>query len=215
MFLYEIIMLICIVAFDIGTKYWAVSALEVSNHYSNKVIEIIPKVLSLQYNENTGASFGIFQGKTQILTIFTAIALAALFVFLLLNKNESKFLRVILTLILAGGLGNLYDRIVFGYVRDFLNFEFIDFPVFNVADSAISVSTVLLLVYALFFIKKSPSAEKASEKDALALKRAQYLLEETRAVTKAEAGLDNKPEVLITPKDGFESQTEQPSKKTK
>lgn len=170
MFLYELLILLAVVGMDIGSKYWVCDALGVVNHAQTVPdITVIKNVLSFSYGENTGASWGLFQGKTTALTVVTAIGMALLFIYLLFNKKESKFLRVCLVMILAGGLGNLYDRIVFGYVRDFIEFEFISFPTFNVADSFLTVATVLVVVYAIFFLPKEiMKAQKAkAEADAI------------------------------------------------
>ena len=83
------------------------------------------------------------------------MGLAILVFYLIFNKKENKVFRTLLVLILAGGLGNLYDRIVFGYVRDFIVFDFWpNFATFNVADSFLTVATILFAIYAIFFMPK-------------------------------------------------------------
>lgn len=155
MFLYEIIILAVIIALDLTSKYWIVNALGVTEHIQTKNdITFIKNFISFSYGENTGASFGIFKGKTTALIIVTAIALVVLIVYMFLNKKDNKFMRVCFIMILGGGLGNLFDRIFIGYVRDFIRFDFIKFPVFNIADSFITIGTIMLCIYVMFFSSK-------------------------------------------------------------
>ncbi len=122
----------------------------------------------LTHVENTGVAFGIQAGNTTFLTIFSTIA-AAVLVFLLV-RSPAKFPRLVqvaLALILGGALGNLLDRLFFGHVTDFLDFDFPDFimqrwPVFNVADSAVTIGVTLWCVYLVFYAKPRASADKLS-----------------------------------------------------
>lgn len=161
MFWYEILIVIAVLALDLGSKYGIVKALGVEHLANgdfvqhNDDIEFIRNFISFSYTENTGATFGSFKGKTAALIAFTAVGLAILVFYLCFNKKENKFFRTLLVLILAGGLGNLYDRIVFGYVRDFIDFDFWPtFATFNVADSFLTVSTILFAIYAIFFMPR-------------------------------------------------------------
>ncbi len=161
MFWYEILIVIAVLALDLGSKYGIVQALGIGHAPNGDVIqkngdiEFIRNFISFSYSENTGATFGSFTGKTGALIAFTAVGLSILLFYLIFNKKENKFFRVLLVLILAGGLGNLYDRIVFGYVRDFINFDFWpNFATFNVADSFLTVATILFAIYAIFFMPK-------------------------------------------------------------
>lgn len=175
MFWYELLLVALVLALDLGSKYGIVAALKVEDGIqTGDDITFIKNFISFGYSENTGASWGSFQGKTGALTAITAVGLALLVVYLIFNKKESKFLRTCLVLILAGGLGNLYDRIVFGYVRDFIVFDFMNFPVFNVADSFLTVATILVVIYALFFMPKQIMAEQRKKKEEDALMPAAY-----------------------------------------
>lgn len=108
--------------------------------------EVIGDVFSLTYVENRGAAFGILQGQTQLLAIVTGAVLVALVVFLLSGRMRGMALWA-LTLIFAGGAGNLIDRIYRGYVVDYLDFSALfGFPVFNFADCCVVVGTFLLLL---------------------------------------------------------------------
>ncbi len=176
MFWYEILIIIAVLALDLGSKYGIVNVLGIQHVDGEFVqtkgdIEFIKNFISFSYTENTGATFGSFKGKTELLTAITAIGMVLLIIFLFFNKKENKFFRTCLVLILAGGLGNLYDRIVFGYVRDFIVFDFWpSFATFNVADSFLTVSTILVVIYAVFFMPKK--VMEAQEKKELADKTA-------------------------------------------
>lgn len=135
------------------TKYWARSALQ-----GNEKKIVIPKLLSFTYLENTGAIWGIFRDKTIFLIITTVLAFILILYFYFKVPMEKRYLpiRLIFVFVAAGALGNIIDRIAFGYVTDFIQFEFIDFPVFNVADIYISVSAFFILILALCFYKDEP-----------------------------------------------------------
>ena len=110
--------------------------------------------LSLSFTPNDAALWGIGNGNPWAVRLL--IALTSVFLFLLMfftirtRKKLPTLSRVILGLLVGGSVGNLYDRIAFGYVRDMIKTEFMDFPVFNIADSAICVAIALLIFEALF-----------------------------------------------------------------
>lgn len=122
--------------------------------------EVISGFFSLTYVENRGAAFGILQGRTQLLAIVTGIVLVALMVFLLVGKMGNLALWAV-TLILAGGTGNLIDRIYRGYVVDYLDFSALfGFPVFNFADCCVVVGTFLLLLSILLHDRTQAKAKQ-------------------------------------------------------
>lgn len=123
-------------------------------------------VLRLVAVENTGASFGIFSDATKALTIISVVVVVVLFVLMLVTvKERNGWLRAALILMIAGGIGNLVDRFVFGYVRDWIYFELIDFAVFNLADSGLTVGCVLLIIYVIFCYRPGDSKKKSLQKD--------------------------------------------------
>ena len=132
-------------------KSVAVSALG-----GGKRIPLIPGVLEFYYIQNRGAAFGIFQDGTFILGMISAIALCALIFVYLRIPDGKKYLplRLVLIFIAAGAAGNLYDRITLQYVRDFIYFSLIDFPVFNVADIYVTCSVFILAFLILFYYKE-------------------------------------------------------------
>lgn len=109
-------------------------------------IVAIEGVFRFRYIENTGAAFGMFSSSTLALSIATAVVLLVLIYVIFFAKPLSRFTRISLAIIVAGGLGNLYDRIVYGFVVDFIEPLFIDFAIFNFADICINVGCVLLLL---------------------------------------------------------------------
>ncbi|MCL2086011.1 MAG: signal peptidase II [Oscillospiraceae bacterium] len=119
------------------------------------------EVLNFTYVENTGAAFGIFQGQ-QLLLIAISCAFVIVLLGLLFNKSEKTKLTIwSIALVVAGGTGNLIDRVISGYVVDFIDFKIINFPVFNLADICAVVGATLMLC-ALFFQKK-PIAEQTDD----------------------------------------------------
>jgi signal peptidase II len=146
----HLILFIILAAVDQGVKLW------VRNTLMNKdPLIFIPDVFSLQYHENTGAVWGIMSGKVQFLSIFTFIILIFIVFLYLKIPQDKKYhpLRLITVFILAGAAGNLIDRIFLGHVVDFIYFELINFPLFNVADSYLTVSCVILFLLAIFYYK--------------------------------------------------------------
>ena len=124
----------------------------------------IDRFLQFTYVENTGAAFGFFSRQTELLSVFTGIVIAAGLIFLLSGKLKSKFAHVAVLMILAGGLGNLIDRVVRGFVVDYIEPLFINFAVFNFADMLVCVGAALLIGYLIFDMirdaRKDPLADK-------------------------------------------------------
>ncbi len=120
-------------------------------------------VLELTYVENYGIAWGMLQNKQWIVTITTSIML--LFVLFALIKRwfaHSRLATTGLLLVFSGGVGNLIDRIVNGYVVDFIHYyKWFDFPVFNFADCCVSIGAVLILIYAFFFSEAKETPKEA------------------------------------------------------
>ncbi len=139
-------MALLIVALDQLVKLWSINVLEPMGKLS-----IIEGVFNLRYVENTGAAFSMLEGKTAFLIIVPAIACVAMIYLLLSRRIKSKVGTWAITFVLAGAVGNVIDRIVRGAVVDLFDFELINFPVFNVADIAVTVGAVLFFIYIIFF----------------------------------------------------------------
>ncbi|NLA77098.1 MAG: signal peptidase II [Clostridiales bacterium] len=116
------------------------------------VQQLLTGFLQLRYVENTGAVFGSFSGNTTLLSIVSAILLIAVVVYLAMGKVKSKFAFVCLVLVVAGGAGNLIDRVFRGFVIDYIEVLFVNFAVFNFADCLITVGAFLLIGYLIYDI---------------------------------------------------------------
>lgn len=153
MFLY-LILTIILVTIDQITKY-----LTVQNLALFEVKEIIPKFLSFTYIQNSGAAWSLLEGKMWFFYIITLIVVAFLLYYLYTEGRKDKILGVILSIILAGTLGNFIDRILFQYVVDMIKLEFINFPIFNVADMLLTIGVAVLLFYTIYEEKNPRPSE--------------------------------------------------------
>ena len=118
-------------------------------------VPVIKNIFRLTLVRNTGTAFGLLKNQTLFFIIISCIAISGLFVLLKKTKG-GLLLKTALSLIISGALGNLIDRIRFGYVIDFFDFRI--WPVFNVADSAITIGTILL-IFRLFLKTKTLSSK--------------------------------------------------------
>lgn len=144
-------MLILLVFIDQFTKYQAVYRLKENEDYI-----LIPNILRFHYLENKGAAWGMLQGHTWLfvlITVIVLIVLVATFIKLPITKRFIP-LKIALTFVAAGAIGNFIDRLLNQYVVDFIYFELIDFPIFNVADIYVCISAVFLLYLLIFFYKE-------------------------------------------------------------
>ncbi|MGN0374394.1 MAG: signal peptidase II [Butyrivibrio sp.] len=139
-----------LVAIDQITKILAVQNLK-----GQQPVDIIKGVLQLTYVPNTGAAWGLMSGMKVFFIILTSIlCIAIIFLFFITPmKKKYNVLRIILTVLGAGAVGNLIDRVMNGYVHDFIYFEIIDFPVFNVADICVTLSMFILIFLVIFKYK--------------------------------------------------------------
>lgn len=117
-------------------------------------VPLWPGVFHLSYHVNTGAAFSLLSGKTFILGLISLLVSIALGFYLYRNRSLSLLSRLGLTFILGGAIGNGIDRLFYGGVVDFFDFRLINFAVFNVADSFITVGVGLLLLGLLIFDKE-------------------------------------------------------------
>lgn len=139
-----------LVGVDQLTKYWAVIYLK-----DQPNIQIWPNVFELEYRENTGAAFSLFRDHVWLLSIVSAVILAAIVVTVVRIKLPNiRWVRIAALLIVAGGSGNLIDRVFRGYVVDFISVKLIDFPVFNVADCFVCIGAFVLLIYVIFIYRE-------------------------------------------------------------
>ena len=151
-----------VLLFDMLTKYILIPTLipQVGD-----VAPFIEGFINFVHVQNKGASWGILSGQMYFLIIISVLILVGiLWLYIKKINNETSKNNVLISItvgfLVGGCLGNLYDRIVFGYVRDFINFEFIDFPVFNIADCAITVGVILFVIYIILDYVKAIKTEK-------------------------------------------------------
>ena len=161
----------------------------VSKHYAAEYLlshggtyEAIKKVLTFRYSENSGAAFGMLDNARVFLCVFVGVVLFAVLIFMgyhiVKKKYKEKggiFLHVTLSMIVAGGLGNLIDRIAFGYVRDFIEYTIVytlfkkDFAICNLADVFLTIGVIMLigyLIYAMMQDSKKEGEAAPAEDDA-------------------------------------------------
>lgn len=115
----------------------------------------IPHIADFVFVKNTGAAFSILSGKVSLLSVVSILFCVAVIVYFVWKRPKSPLLCTSLAMIFSGALGNAIDRTVYGYVVDFINVSFMNFPVFNIADIAITVGAGLIVVYEVFFDKNN------------------------------------------------------------
>ena len=145
-----------VVALDQFTKYLTLVNIPLHTH-----VDFIPGFLGFTYVRNTGAAFSSFEGQQWLFAVIFAVFTAALlWEYFKKPMGFSKFERLMLAAIYAGGLGNMIDRIRYGYVVDMIETLFMDFPVFNVADCFITCGCFALLGSLIFLNKEFWKDEK-------------------------------------------------------
>ena len=161
----DVFVILILLALDQFTKQLAITHLK-----DNSNIKLIDGVLELQYLENTGSAFSLFQNK-KFFILFLGFAVMAVLLFALYKiPADKKFYiaHILLAALIAGALGNIVDRIRYDFVVDFISFVLIHFPVFNVADCYIVVSTICLFIMFMFIYTEK-------DLDFLSLKKRQTL----------------------------------------
>ncbi|HZW49421.1 MAG TPA: signal peptidase II [Bacillota bacterium] len=144
----DLLIALLILLSDFFSKQWVMTTLPYA-----AATPFLPGLLQLRYVWNTGAAFSILTGQRWFLVVLASLAAAALIFFRKKIIANQRIMRVIWGLVFGGTVGNLIDRIRFGYVIDYLEFDFITFPVFNIADSALVIGMGLYLsltIYELF-----------------------------------------------------------------
>lgn len=137
-----------VVIFDQLAKF-----LVIHNIGPTDCFHIIPGLFDFVYVKNTGAAFSILSENTGILSIVSIIFCVGVLIYWYKKRPASTLLKASLCLLFAGALGNAIDRIFRGFVVDFISTAFMDFPVFNIADIAITFGAALLVIYFIFFDK--------------------------------------------------------------
>lgn len=136
-----------LVVIDQITKYLTRAHIDLGEN-----VAFIPGLLDFTYVQNTGAAFSVLEKHTWLLTVFSAIVVVAIALLVAKKFFTNRLGLLSATLVMAGGVGNLIDRVALKYVTDMIETTFMDFPVFNFADCCITVGVVLLFIYVLFFV---------------------------------------------------------------
>lgn len=153
------LMVLCVAGITVAdqlTKY-----LVVQNIGLHTQVPVIDGLFHLTYVRNTGAAFSIFQNMQWLFAVvFGLLTVAIIWDFAKKRLPFTKLERWLIVCIYAGGLGNMIDRVRFGYVIDMIEVEFMDFAVFNVADCFITCGCILLMIHLIFFNKEFWKDEK-------------------------------------------------------
>lgn len=145
-----IIFTLLIIALDQITKILITSSFSLGQEKS-----IIKGILSFTYVKNEGAAFGMLQGARVFFIIITIIVIIAAIWYILKMHPHSKLEKTALAFIGGGAIGNFIDRAALGYVRDFIMTDFINFPVFNIADCFVCIGAGLYILYVLLDFSKA------------------------------------------------------------
>ena len=149
------------VALDQITK-----AIVVANMSPGDSLPFLPGILRLYYTQNPGAAFGSFSEHRWVFLVFSTVAMGVIIWLLVKHYRRHPLLAVSLAAVLGGGIGNLIDRTLNGSVVDFLDFQFVNFAVFNVADIFVTCGSIALAAYILFVeprVEKRLKAEKEAQ----------------------------------------------------
>ena len=130
----------------VGLDQWS-KYLTVQNISLGETKEFIPGFLSLTHLRNTGAAWSLLEGKMIFFYVITVIVSVVIIYLLIKNYKQSIWYSVGLSFVLAGAIGNFIDRVRLGYVVDMLQTDFMNFPIFNVADSTLVVGVICIFIY--------------------------------------------------------------------
>jgi len=154
--------LLCVAVLVLADRVFKIAA---SYYLTEGSVVLIPGILGLRLLEggNTGAAFGMFQGNIKALAVLSAVCSAVLLILLIINKFGSEMERWGMILLCGGAIGNLYDRLFEGAVTDYLEFLFMDFPIFNFADFIVDVGCLMIAIHVFFFADKEDRRKKVAE----------------------------------------------------
>ncbi|VHF49517.1 signal peptidase II [Streptococcus pyogenes] len=136
-----VLSLILLVALDQLSKFWIVSHIALG-----EVKTFIPGIVSLTYLQNNGAAFSILQDQQWFFVVITVLVIGYAIYYLATHPHLNIWKQLALLLIISGGIGNFIDRLRLAYVIDMIHLDFMDFAIFNVADSYLTVGVILLVI---------------------------------------------------------------------
>jgi signal peptidase II len=143
---------------DLVTKSIFASMLE----YGKETIVLIPNLLEFVYVENDGAAYGMMGGHTWFLIVLTILFIVGFVLYFIFNKDKNIWFTVGVGLIVSGAIGNLIDRIIFNFVRDFISMEFFNF-IFNFADMFITFGVIFFVISMIFDAVKEVKEKREKE----------------------------------------------------
>lgn len=132
------------VTIDLFSKFICVHYFDYGDRYT-----IIKDFFSITLSKNDGIAFSMFEGRVQLVITLTIMTIFGIVYYVVFNERHTRFECVSYGLIVGGAIGNLFDRIFYGYVIDFLDFNILgyDYPIFNLADSFIVIGVFVLLIF--------------------------------------------------------------------
>ena len=161
------VILIAVIAAVIGldqlTKWLAVVYLQ-----GEASFPLWKDVLHFTYVENTGMAFGMLKDHRWVFMVFSTVAIVGLLIYLFRFRPEGRWMQIAMAMIIGGGIGNMIDRILLGYVVDFIDFTLINFAVFNVADSFVCIGAGIMILCLVIDLVKEIKQERVqkAEKEA-------------------------------------------------
>ena len=155
----SIILIVVTIALDQLTKYFTTSSLALGETFP-----IIKDVFHFTYVENRGAAFGMLAEHRWVFMIISIVGIAALFVWLVISKPQNKWMYIGISIVIGGGIGNMIDRFARGYVIDMIDCRFINFAVFNVADSFVCIGCAMVVLGLIIDIVRENKEKKAKNK---------------------------------------------------
>lgn len=158
MILVMIAIMIGAIALDQLTKWLTVTYMEY-----RETIPIWQDVFHFTHERNEGAAFGMLSDHRWVFMVVSTVAIVGILIYLFRFTPKSKIMQISLSMIVGGGIGNMIDRVYLGYVIDFIDVRLIDFAVFNVADSFVTVGAFLLMGYMIYDTVKEYQREKAAK----------------------------------------------------
>lgn len=153
-----IIVIVLAIGIDQLSKY-----LVTANLKDIGTLPLIEDVFHFTYVENRGAAFGMLADHRWVFMVLSVLGIAALIAWLVIEKPKSLWLKLAVSLIIGGGIGNMIDRVLLGYVIDFIDCRFINFYVFNIADSCVCVGCALFMLTVIIDEVTEIRAKKLTE----------------------------------------------------
>ncbi len=153
------VVVLLLVAVDQLSKYLVLTGLKPIG-----TMTVIDGFLQFRYVENTGAAFSMMSNNTVFLSVITSLIMIAILVALFTGKIKDKLQCAALIIVVAGGVGNLIDRIARGFVVDFIEFTFVDYAVFNIADIFVTIGAVLLIISIIIELVRETKEKKEQAK---------------------------------------------------